>query len=385
MTAQGSRRDAPVVLGGTEEPAVLGDEREGDERPEREELFAHHHEASEPLVLERREPPEPIRLLGVAPVERPHGEDEDVGEDLPGGEQRNCESELPREAQLAASSGVDELDPHQHPDDDEQEVFHVVNELMRERVVIGRGHVPGRDDGRPEQERDLRFKQEAETRSQPAQPREPAEHRRRDQEEGQRPSERYDCERHGKVSDDHVLEHVHGEQVLLADVVERRDQRQRPERHGEREERNTVPARMVLATAPSKPDERLPEQRQRERRACENGDRRLPGGGDCLVMAGVREDQGAASTWPSTQSPVKVYPTIRSMSGTCAITARRAFTCTPSETRWASNTATTWPQTIRATWMYQTSEPGTPVHGVASGTHSRPKGSATAAHVNWLA
>jgi hypothetical protein len=34
------------------------------------------------------------------------------------------------------------------------------------------------------------------------------------------------------------------------------------------------------------------------------------------VVTGVREDHGAASTWPSTQSPVKVYPTIRSMSGT---------------------------------------------------------------------
>jgi len=46
------------------------------------------------------------------------------------------------------------------------------------------------------------------------------------------------------------------------------------------------------------------------------------------------------------------------MSGTCAITALRASTWTPSETRWASNTATTCPQTIRATWTYQTSEPG---------------------------
>src|SRR3954471_6881100 len=127
MTAQGSRRDAPVVLGGTEELAVLGDEREGDEYPEREELLAHHQEAGEPLVLERREPPEPIRLLGVAPVERPHGEDEDVGEDLPGGEEGARESELSREAQLAAAGGVDELDPHEQPDDDEQEVLDVVN------------------------------------------------------------------------------------------------------------------------------------------------------------------------------------------------------------------------------------------------------------------
>ena len=89
-----------------------------------------------------------------------------------------------------------------------------------------------------------------------------------------------------------------------------------PERDREREERGAVPPCVILPPPPPQPDKGLPEERQCERRARENGDRRLPGGGDRLVMAGVREDQGAASTWPSTQSPVKVYPTIRSMSGT---------------------------------------------------------------------
>src|SRR5438093_1113213 len=62
------------------------------------------------------------------------------------------------------------------------------------------------------------------------------------------------------------------------------------------------------------------------------------------------------------------------------MTARRASTCDAFETRCASKTATTCPQTISATCMYQTRTPGTPVQGVASGTHSLPNGSALAAH-----
>jgi hypothetical protein len=100
---------------------------------------------------------------------------------------------------------------------------------------------------------------------------------------------------------------VRGQEVLLADVVQRGDERQRPEGDRKREERCSVPAGVILSASAAETDERLPEERQCERCARENRDRRLPGRGDRLVMvSGMREDQGAARTWPSTQSPVKV-------------------------------------------------------------------------------
>ena len=48
----------------------------------------------------------------------------------------------------------------------------------------------------------------------------------RQEEHGERTAHRDEGEGHAEVGDEHVLEHVHGLQVLLADAVDRADERE---------------------------------------------------------------------------------------------------------------------------------------------------------------
>ena len=75
-----------------------------------------------------------------------------------------------------------------------------------------------------------------------------------------------------------MLEHVHREQVVLAERVDRRDEPR--ERHGEpeREERRAPPRREIGAPAATQPQPALREEHGDERRDGEHDGRRRPGG-----------------------------------------------------------------------------------------------------------
>ena len=53
-----------------------------------------------------------------------------------------------------------------------------------------------------------------------------------------------------EVGDEHVLEHVHGLQVLLADGVDRADEREDGDRHAGAEDDGSAPRRQLGATPP---------------------------------------------------------------------------------------------------------------------------------------
>ena len=90
-----------------------------------------------------------------------------------------------------------------------------VNAGVAQRGVVERGHVPETEVDRPERQRDERVgeraegAQRADREQRPQQPAVEAEH------DEQRP----------EVAEQDVLEHVHREQPLLADRVDRRDER----------------------------------------------------------------------------------------------------------------------------------------------------------------
>ena len=104
----------------------------------------------------------------------------------------------------------------------------------------------------------------AERPAQPLRVRERREHRRGEEEEEQRPAHSDEQQRRRGVSEQDVLEHVCGEQVVLRDPVERRDQR--GERNGETEpeERRAVPRGEVASPAGAQPRERVREERERD-------------------------------------------------------------------------------------------------------------------------
>jgi hypothetical protein len=178
---------------------------------------------------------------------------------------------------VTPSRRVDDLHPHEHADEHERDVLEVVDGLVSERIVVRVRDVPRSDHEQPRREAHGRPEQDAQHRTQPGDPRERPEQRRRQQEEHQRSPQRDERERRRSVPDQHVLEHVAGEQVRIADRVERRDERQRPERDGEDEQDRTRPTRVIQPAAPAHADERLREQRDREPGADEDRRRRLPG------------------------------------------------------------------------------------------------------------
>ena len=146
--------------------------------PSVSELLAHHHEAGQPLVRERGEAEQALGLGCVRRVERVEREDQDVRQDLPGREERDRKADAARAAELPAPRRIDELRPDEHAGEHEGDVLEVVDDLMRERVVVGGGHVPRRDDDRPEREGDHRPQQEAEDGAQRADARERPENAR---------------------------------------------------------------------------------------------------------------------------------------------------------------------------------------------------------------
>jgi hypothetical protein len=73
-----------------------------------------------------------------------------------------------------------------------------------------------------------------------------------------------------------MLEHVAGEEIGVADLVERRNERERPQREGEQKEQEPRPAGVIGAPASPEADERPHEEQQREPGAGEHDRRRIP-------------------------------------------------------------------------------------------------------------
>jgi len=138
--------------------------------------------------------------------------------------------------------------------------------LMLERVVVDRRRVPGEVVGEPDRQRNGGMDRDA-----PAlETRRGSRHRGRDAEhrEERRP-----------LGEDHVLQQVRGQQVVQAELVKRRPERDR-EQHHRAGETDNAPAR---CTEP--PDEEEVQQRQRR-----DDDRRVDIGLPGVGRVGVSED-----------------------------------------------------------------------------------------------
>ncbi len=176
------------------------------------------------------------------------------------------------------TGGVDDLHPDEHADEDERDVLEVVYRLMAQCEVIGRRHVPGGDHEHPGGEarrRPQERRQQAARRVRPGQ--RPHDAPRQDEEE-ERPAQRHERECRRNVADQDVLKHVAREQIGVADLVQRRHQGQRAERHREQEEQQPRPGGVIGAPEPPQPDECTREEQQREPGPGEDRRRRVPRG-----------------------------------------------------------------------------------------------------------
>ena len=108
--------------------------------------------------------------------------------------------------------------------------------------------MPSDEDGDPDDEAHPRREQERERPPQPAHVRERDEEPTRQEEDGERPAHGDERERDAEIGDEHVLEHVHRLQVLLADRVDRADEREDGDRHTGAEEDGAAPRRQIGAT-----------------------------------------------------------------------------------------------------------------------------------------
>ena len=160
-----------------------------------------------------------------------------------------------------------------------------MHERVRRGVVVRSGHVPGDHRHRPEAEADERPQQDREERAQGAERGKRAQKHRRKQEEQERPPHGGHEQRGRRIADQDVLEHVRREQLLVADVVERRDERHDEQRQARREEQRPGPRR-VLGTPPAEAHEGLDEEHERQGRADQDHRRRLPGRGQVGARQG---------------------------------------------------------------------------------------------------
>ena len=231
---------------------------------ERERLLDHHDHAADVLVLDRVEAPDAGRLLVVG-VERGRApgqvEPERRQPGLRGGDV--AERLEPRHA-AAHRDGLDERPPERHPGREEGGVLQQVDERVLGRRVVERRHVPEVHDRQPDGDARGRVGERAERPLHPHQPARGGPHDRAG--EAQEDQERRD------VAQQHVLDHVRREEVVLAEAVDRGDergeQREHPGGEGDRLERPGAAGRTtarggLAAHLEEAPDVDPREQRQR--------------------------------------------------------------------------------------------------------------------------
>ena len=125
---------------------------------------------------------DPVRA-GVAGIGRARREEQHVHERLSEREHPEGEEDALRPAQAPVARRVDELRPREQAGGEEAQVLEVVHGLVRGRVVVDRGDVPGVDGHRPEAEADERDQQQREERPQRAERGERTQQEGRQQEE----------------------------------------------------------------------------------------------------------------------------------------------------------------------------------------------------------
>ena len=110
----------------------------------------------------------------------------------------------------------------------------------------------------------------------------------REDEEEQRARQPEQHERRGSVADHDVLEHVDREQVLLADRVDRRHEREHEQGQPEPERDGSPPGSVIRPAATAKPHEALHVEGEREARRREDRGREVPGGVELETGTGRR-------------------------------------------------------------------------------------------------
>src|SRR5581483_4654474 len=122
----------------------------------------------------------------------------------------------------------------------EARVLEGVQRGVRDRGVVRGGYMPGRERGEPERERDPRPDEERRDRPERA-PCKSAERTRGEEEEGDRAAQPEHEEEGADVAEQEVLAHVGGQELVLADRVERRDDGEERDRDARRVQQRVAP------------------------------------------------------------------------------------------------------------------------------------------------
>src|SRR5439155_1626762 len=132
---------------------------------------------------------------GVRREELCRPQDEQSGEDAacPGEDQHVAETLL--QPERTPPRRVDDLHPDDQAGEDEREVLEVVDGLVRQRVVVDGGDVPGGDHEHPDRKADRRKEQKGEPPAEPVQPCEGSKHGTGEEEEEERAAQRDDGKR----------------------------------------------------------------------------------------------------------------------------------------------------------------------------------------------
>ncbi len=118
-------------------------------------------------------------------------------------------------------------------------MLEVVDEAVGERCLVERRDVPRHEDGHPDDVADPRAEEEAERRAEGAHPGQGRQQVSWQEEHDQRPADGEQDQDDAEIRDQHVLEHVHGLQVGLPDVIDGRDDREHGDEHARDEERES--------------------------------------------------------------------------------------------------------------------------------------------------
>ena len=118
-----------------------------------------------------------------------------------------------------------------------------VHSRVVQSALVEKGQVPDREIGRPHRQRDQRMREHAQAVDDP-QAQERLQHR---------PRHAYDETERGEVAEQDVLDHVHEQEFLLAEVVDRRDEGDQDEPDS-RPEQEPPPARHGRPAAAERAD-----------------------------------------------------------------------------------------------------------------------------------
>ena len=204
--------------------------------------------------MRRGDPPDRVRV-DVPGIEDRRRPDEDVGEDRRDEAHGDDVAELPARAEpLRRGQRLDDRRPHQAAAGEEEEVLERVHGAVVERGLVEDGEVPDVEVDRPERQRDERVGQDAQ----------PLDRLQREHGPQHRPREPRDEAERREVAEEDVLAHVDEEEVLLAELVDRRVERDHDERDPEPE--HELPPTRHRAPAPGEVA-RPPQVEERRRRS----------------------------------------------------------------------------------------------------------------------